>query len=59
MKFAASRIAITGSSGNFADSLAVFAAPLTHWTKVLFAVVGTGSKITFDYVTRRFNVWAG
>ena len=27
----------------------------THWTKVLFAVVGTGSKIILDYVIRRLD----
>jgi hypothetical protein len=29
--------------------------PKTHWTKVLFAAVGTGSKIAFDYVIRRLD----
>jgi hypothetical protein len=47
--------ALQKTSGDFADSLAVFAAPLTHWTKVLFAVVGTGSKIILDYVIRRLD----
>jgi len=28
---------------------------LTHWNKVLFAVVGTRSKIIFDYVIRRLD----
>ena len=27
----------------------------TYWTKVLFAVVGTGSKIILDYVIRRLD----
>ena len=31
------------------------AAPQTHWTKVLFPVVGTGSTIIFDYVIRRLD----
>jgi hypothetical protein len=31
------------------------AAPSTYWTKVLFAVVGTGRKIILDYVIRRLD----
>jgi len=31
------------------------AAPSTHWTKVLFAVVATTSKIILDYVIRRLD----
>ena len=31
---------------------------LDRWTKVLFAVVGTGSKIILDYVTRRLDAFS-
>ena len=37
------------------NPLPTVGAPQTHWTKVLFAVVGTGSKIILDYVTRRLD----
>ena len=35
-----------------------FAAPQTHWTKVLFTVVGTGCKIILDYVIRRLYAFS-
>jgi hypothetical protein len=43
------------SNGDFACSLAVFAAPQTHRTKVQYAIVESAGKIVLDYVTRRFN----
>ena len=29
-----------------------------HWTKVLFTVVGTGSRIILDYVIRRLYAFS-
>jgi hypothetical protein len=29
-----------------------------HWTKVLFALVGTGSKIILDYVIRHLDAFS-
>jgi hypothetical protein len=46
---------VAGSSGNFADSLAVFCGSLPYRTKVLYATVGNAAKKVLDYVTRRFN----
>jgi len=34
------------------------AAPQTHWTKVVFAVLGTGSNISLDYVIRRLYAFS-
>jgi hypothetical protein len=51
----ASRIAVAGSSGDFADSLAVFAAPKRIGLKSYIRLSGVLVKSLLDYVIRRFN----
>jgi len=34
------------------------AALQTHWTKVVFAVLGTGTNISLDYVIRRLYAFS-
>ncbi len=49
------RQSAAGSSGDFADSLAVFAAPKRIGLKSHIRLVGSAGKIMFDYVIRRLN----